>query len=221
VAEYRAALAVQEKLAADFPAMPDYAITLGGIYCNVGALACARGEPAAALDWYAKAIAALEPVYRAKPRLVTTRRFLRNSHFDRARALGRLGRFADALPNWDRALELDDGSARTDLRLSRADCLARLGRAADAAAAAAELAAAPDADAGTLYDCACVFALAAAANNPAAADQAGRVVELLRQAIAKGYRDGPHILNDEDLAPLRDRADYAELLWDLADTPAK
>ena len=42
---------------------------------------------------------------------------------------------------------------------------------------------------------------------------------MLRQAVAKGYRDVAHLLDDADLAPLRRRADYAALLWDLADLP--
>ena len=50
---------------------------------------------------------------------------------------------------------------------------------------------------------------------------AARAVALLRRAIVKDYADIPHLLADADLAPLRRRADYAELLWDVADTPAK
>ncbi|HEX4591734.1 MAG TPA: hypothetical protein VH120_17485, partial [Gemmataceae bacterium] len=42
---------------------------------------------------------------------------------------------------------------------------------------------------------------------------------MLRQAVAAGYRDIPRLLADADLAPLRNRADYADLLWDLADSP--
>jgi hypothetical protein len=44
---------------------------------------------------------------------------------------------------------------------------------------------------------------------------------VLRHAIARQYRDIPHLLQDADLDSLRRRADYAELLWDLADMPPK
>ena len=47
-----------------------------------------------------------------------------------------------------------------------------------------------------------------------------RAVDMLCRAIAKGYTDIPHLLTDADLVPLRGRADYADLLWDLADMPA-
>jgi hypothetical protein len=36
---------------------------------------------------------------------------------------------------------------------------------------------------------------------------------LVRQVIAKGYPNIPHTLADAALAPLRGRADYADLLW--------
>jgi hypothetical protein len=45
-------------------------------------------------------------------------------------------------------------------------------------------------------------------------------VQLLRQAIVKGYFHISHLLADDNLAPLRTRADYVDLLWDLADMPA-
>jgi hypothetical protein len=76
------------------------------------------------------------------------------------------------------------------------------------------VAAAPGVPSDAHYDSACVAALAsAAANNPDAA----HAVEPLRQAVAKGYGDVPHMLKDADLAALRRRDDYAALLWDLAD----
>ncbi|HEX4590031.1 MAG TPA: protein kinase, partial [Gemmataceae bacterium] len=218
--EYRSALALQEKLSAEFPAIPDYAVRLGGIYCNFGHFMVERGEPAAALDWFAKGLATLEPVHRAYPRAATAQQLLRNGHGSRADALMRLNRPAEALADLDRALELDDGSLRTGLRLGRADALARTGEAAKALAAADELAAAGKLTADQLYELTCVYALTAAKLPPADADRvAARTVATLRQAIAAGFRNIPHLLKDPDLGSLRGRADYAELLWDLADTP--
>jgi tetratricopeptide (TPR) repeat protein len=216
--EFRAARALWEKLAAEHPGVPQYTVELGGSYCNFGILVRDRGEPAAALDWYAKAIATLQPVYRADPRFSTARQFLRNSHWGRAMALGRLGRSAEALADWERALELDDGSQRTVLRLGRAVALACAGQPAQALAAADELAGAGQLTARQLYNLAEVYALAAAQLPPAAADRsAARAVELLRQAFAKGWTNVAHMLKDADLDALRGRADYANLLWDLAD----
>lgn len=47
---------------------------------------------------------------------------------------------------------------------------------------------------------------------------ATRAVELLRQAVANGNNNFPHLLKDDDLAPLRGRDDFASLLWDIAES---
>ena len=73
----------------------------------------------------------------------------------------------------------------------------------------------------TICGCASILSLSSAfPNNPASDRHAARAVGLLRQAIAKGYTDIPHLLTDADLAPLRRREDYVDFIWDLADTPA-
>jgi serine/threonine protein kinase/Flp pilus assembly protein TadD len=222
-AEYRAALAVWEKLAAEFPAVPDYAVGLGGSYTNFSHLIRDWGEPAAALDWYAKAVATLEPVHRANRQAALARLYLRNSHWGRATALVRLNRPAEAVADFDRALELDDGTARTAIRLDRASALVRAGQPGRGIAEANEAAAGSKLTGAQFYDLACVFALAAGPNSalsPADAERAAaRALEVLRLAFANGYRDVAHMLKDSDLDSLRHRADYADLLWDLAESP--
>jgi hypothetical protein len=105
--------------------------------------------------------------------------------------------------------------------MNLAEALARLGRADEAVTLAEGSVLDPQASPSNVYDCACVVAVASASKNNHAADRhAARAVEMLRQSIAKGFADIPHLLVDDDLAPLRGRADYADLLWDLADTPA-
>jgi serine/threonine-protein kinase len=221
-AEFRRACELQAKLAADFPGEPNYVVELSGSYCNFGNLFRKRGELGNALTWHTKAIERLTPVVAAEPRLVTARQLLSSCHWGRALDLMLLRRCAEALPDWERALELDDGSYRDGLRLGRAGCLARLGRAAEAVQGAAALAAMRRATADTLYDCACVFALASSAtNNPDADAHAARAVALLRQAFVKGYANVQHMLQDSDLDPLRRRADYADLLWGVADGVAR
>jgi hypothetical protein len=130
-----------------------------------------------------------------------------------------LRRHADTLPDWDRALALSDPPERINLRLSRACALARAGRPAGAVAEADALAGA-DAPGGTLYDAACVYALASAAvrdDGPLAERHGARAVALLRRAFTRGYADVAYLLSDSDLGALRRRRDYADLLWELAD----
>ncbi len=142
--------------------------------------------------------------------------------------LTRLGRHAEAVPDWDRVIELDDGGWRDPFRLRRAASLARAG---DVARATAEAAAAgagalkvldgtKDAASATLYDCACALALVAAQGTPEADRLAARAVELLRQAAARGFPDIGRLLKEPAHDILRNRPDYVALLWDLADLPA-
>src|SRR5439155_19768386 len=124
----------------------------------------------------------------------------------RAGDLLKLRRYTEALADWNTALEYDDSSRRSDLLLGRAECLARAGQ---PARAAAEIdAVLPQlGDAGDVYDAACVLALASAVkDDTAAADRhAARAVAVLRQAFVRGYADIAHMLRDSDLDPLRQR----------------
>ena len=44
---------------------------------------------------------------------------------------------------------------------------------------------------------------------------AARAVQLLREAVAHGYKDVAHMKKDPDLNPLRARPDFQQLLADL------
>src|SRR5262245_229290 len=97
-----------------------------------------------------------------------------------------LDRFAEAIPDWDRAIELDEGPSRPTLRLQRALCLVRT-EPAKAVAEAEELARGEKTPAELLYDAACVCCLASA-RVPDAAERekyAARAVALLQQARAR------------------------------------
>jgi hypothetical protein len=109
-----------------------------------------------------------------------------------------------------------------EIRIMLALTQAHAGDHANAAAEAEALAVAKDVSRVTLYNAACTHALAsvAAKGDVTLADRyAARAVELLRQAFRKGYTNIAHMLKDPELDPLRRRADYAALLWDLADGP--
>jgi hypothetical protein len=128
--------------------------------------------------------------------------------------LDRLGRHAEALRHWERALQLDDGKDRRVLRLGRSISRAHLGGDHGQALAEAE-ALAGDADGPALEGMARLCALASAA---VAGDlrepYAARAVALLRQAVAKGYQDIVYLKEGTDLAALRERPDFQKLLVD-------
>jgi hypothetical protein len=73
----------------------------------------------------------------------------------------------------------------------------------------------------TLYDAGRVCALATAAVKDDAKLQdhyAAHAVELLRQAVAKGYKDMEHLKKDEDLKAPREREDFKNLLEEIGAT---
>jgi tetratricopeptide (TPR) repeat protein len=219
---YNKGLALREQLARDFPAVPAYRVDVGATCLNLGNLQGDSGQTEAALDWYSKGIEAFRAALAADPNDMTARLYLWNAHRGRANALTRLARHGEAAQDWGRALELAAGPARPFLRLQKALALAHAGdhaqADAEADAEADALAEAKDVNAGTLYDLACVYSLSSAAvkSDAKLADRyAARAVELLRQAVAKGWKDIDHLKEDTDLDPLRSRDDYRKLLKEL------
>jgi serine/threonine-protein kinase len=222
---FRQSLSLLERLAAEFPSVPDYAVELGRGYANFGKVVGETGQVAASVDWFARACTTLRPVVAKEPRLVEARRDLRTAYWGRANALAQLNRHAEAAADWEQAVALNDEKPyASGLRLQWAFSLARAGRPTQATAAIEELLRSGNADAGTLYDAACVYAVAAAhaekqspphTNSLRAEQYARRAVALLRQAVAKGYRDSAHLKKDPDLDPLQPRADFQQLLGEL------
>jgi hypothetical protein len=73
-----------------------------------------------------------------------------------------------------------------------------------------------------LYDAACLYALCAGAAPKQGADAAPlakksslEAMALLKQAVAKGYKNAAHMKQDKDLDALHDRADFKKLVTEL------
>jgi tetratricopeptide (TPR) repeat protein len=107
---YGDALAIYKKLTEKYRTNLQYVLALGRVQCNLGAVVSDSGELQAALSWYAQAVATLESVRAKQPEDATARQALRDSHWGRAAILTKLARHAEALKDWDRAIELDDGN---------------------------------------------------------------------------------------------------------------
>jgi len=219
VETYSQAAAGQEALASEFPAVLDYTVDAAAVYCGVGGLLREKGQPKAALPWYAKAIATLEGLQAPGLEQAAARKSLRDAYAGRAEALAALRPQAEAADDWTRALQLDDGTKRAALQLQRAFAYARAGtptRALEDVESLLERE--KDPSASLLCDLARVCALGAVAardDPPAAQKYAARAVDLLRRAVHKGYRDGKRLKTDPDLQPLNSRPDFQELLREL------
>ena len=200
--------------------VPEYRRDLGGSYCNMGNVVRDGGKPAEALAWYARAISTLEKALAQDAQDVTARHFLGSSHEGRAPALDRLGRHAEALSDWDQAIELDADPGRNGSRMGRAASLVRSGQVVQGVAAAESVLQDPKLSDGALYDGAGVFSLASAATRKDAKKSdayAARAVLLLRQAFSRGYKGVADVNKDTALEPIRDREDFRQLLRLLKD----
>lgn len=216
---FRKALTIKEELTSKYSAVPMYRRDLAGGYVNFGLLIRDGGDPQASLEWFGKAIDLLEPLVAQDPRGVTERLFLRNARWARADALAQLGRHADAVKDFDRAMAVND-IREPVLRARRALSLARIGEHVKAVAEANALAEVPSSSGAAIYDLARICSLSATAagsNSPQAEQYAARAVELLRLAISQGYRDVDQLKKNDDLKVLRMRDDYQRLFKEIGD----
>jgi serine/threonine protein kinase/tetratricopeptide (TPR) repeat protein len=215
---YRRALEIREKAAKTYPELPQFRVDLGlsqGTWAN---LLWEKGQVAPALKSYARAITTLEGAILPLKDDVLARGYLQNAYFNRARAFDHLHRYAEATADWDRAVELTPSANRSALRMSLAISRVKAGQVGTAIKEAEELA--KNADAVTLYNVACVFALAAgrpdeSSGPPSREKCAERAVVLLRQAVTRGYKNARHMSSDPDLKALHQRDDFKKLLAEL------
>jgi tetratricopeptide (TPR) repeat protein len=210
------------------------AVALGNSYALQGTVALAKGDYQTAVEQLTQAVGAVESVLKKDLVHDQVRNVLRQARIDWANAFEHLGRHADALDDWDRALALVDDPDRDWIRAHRAATLARLRKHVLAVAEARALAGRDSGSGGLLYDSACVFALAVdAARQDTQLTQLERdrraqeygtcAVELLVRAKTVGYFRLPErveeLKNDEDLKSLRARADYQKLIRALTGKP--
>jgi tetratricopeptide (TPR) repeat protein len=213
--QYRKALAIQEKLAADFPAVPAYQVELGGSYCNFGSSIRDSGKPAESLEWFDNAIRVLKPVHEKEPRDANAKQFLRNSQLGRALVYERQRKFAEAVKDWDRVIELCPPMERPKFRAHRSTVLVLAGQVAEAVAEVIELRKLPGLNAGRLYDFACVYAVASDKIAGKKQEYADAAMEILQKAVKAGWKDAGHMKQDKELDPLREREDFKTMVAEL------
>jgi tetratricopeptide (TPR) repeat protein len=209
------------------PAAGDHQLSLGALYANWGLLLRGTGEMPAALDKHMRAVELTEGVLKQEPKHLAARHLAYNAHGSRAQIYEALGRWSDAVPDWDRVVELDAQPNHWLNRALRAMALARAGQHARATAEAQTLAKDTKVSADGIYSLACVYALSAqqapldkaadAAERKTLAEQyATHAVALLGRLRDQGYfqnaTHGKTLATDLDLQVLRDRADFKKLL---------
>src|SRR5262249_20343280 len=162
-------------------------------------------------------------VLKQDPRHFHARQFLFDALRGRASVLVALARREEAARDWRQMLEISEGQPQVTLRLYRPFALVFLGEHDRAAAEIKALLAEGQNQGGNLLLFARVHSLcnAAAAADPRLAPverqkradkYGGRAVELLRQAQAAGFFQGPgqitQLKESEDLKTIRSRPDF-------------
>jgi serine/threonine protein kinase len=218
-AALRHVITLREKLALQ-PGSDGYAdhqIKLAGGYHNLGNAIRDQAHPGDALTWYGKAILLLNTTKDHPPGDVQALRnaagVLRNAHWDRANALGQLGRHAEARQDWQQAIDLDSGAAKDDLRsfLATAEMEEKLKAQAKPAGELLRQAAAVHAQA---------TVAAGRQQEPGLQTQyARRTLELLKQATDAGWFRDPQrvkqLKEDKTFDPFRPLDEFKRLVEGL------
>jgi serine/threonine-protein kinase len=200
---YEPALAILKRLAAEHPDVLAYKIDVGGCLCNLGNMAAASGqyEPAVT-HLYNPAIAALDPAVQKAARAPHAKEYLGNALGGRATCYRRLGRYAEAVDDLDRAVRLADGETRARFLVTRAIARAQAGDHRRAVTEAEELADSAPLLRFAPVDVAAVYSHAIAATGKdaklsqperetAANEYAARALEHLKKARAAGFFADP------------------------------
>ena len=209
------------------PSTGEYMLSLSALYTNWGLLLGGSAEMPLSVAKLTRAVSLAEAVLEREPKHMIAQHRADNAHGARAQVYQSLNRWADAVKDWDRVIELEMRPEAWLHRVLRSLALARAGMHVRAAAEARILAADPKVSPEGRYDLACVWALAAGhlradgrhdttPSNALAEEYAGQAIVLLRRLRDQGYfKDPAHALSlatDPDLQVLRERADFKKLL---------
>ena len=191
-AEFRRALEILQKLAADHPKVPEHRNDVASCHTNLSVVLRRLGRPAEARDGCDQAIAIREALVQGVPKVPMYRSHLARSYRRRSLARGDLGDPAGTAADARRAMALWDGlPSRTgqewfETACAHAALAGRAGRAGSGVSAAE------------------------------AASEADVAMALLGRAVAMGYRSPDGFGTEDALDSLRGRDDFRLLLMDLA-----
>jgi tetratricopeptide (TPR) repeat protein len=180
--------------------------TLAGQFNGIGAPPSARREPAD------RVIRILEPFLASLPTHPDAQRDLSIAYSIRATSFRLEGKFSEAIPDWDRAVQYSPPYYRATNLASRASSLVRAGRVAEAIADVDAAEKRPDADGSALFNCACVVALASAKEGGKKEEWAKRSIALLRRAVMLEGKHKDAAAKDSDFDSVRGREDFKKLM---------
>jgi tetratricopeptide (TPR) repeat protein len=201
---------------------------LAATWHSVGTVAFRQANYAKAEEAFGQALAIQQRLSAKAPAVPIYRRDLANTRAHLGKTLRALGRsdaaaqaFAQASSGWRELVTAESGSS--DYRNGLAETLAEMGDHEGAAKEAAELVCIGQGQAATFYYAADILAICVqtvltdssvpeAQRRELSQGYADQAMDLLRKAIAKGYRGIELLKNDPDFDSLRLREDFKKLL---------
>jgi len=229
-AALRKAQEIWDKLVLENRKVIEFRLSLATSYCQLGNVSSGKSQFEAALPYYLQAIHTLEAQISEKNPNARSKQVLYDVYGGRAFALNKLGRYLEAMRDWNRAIELADEGGKERPRLFRCVTLAHLSDHIRATTEAEVLTGNKGASGDILYNGACAFALSSTAvlqekklvqteREKLAEKYSARAVQLLEKANATGFFAPPGALQnlrtDNDLDSLRSRQDFKTLLAEL------
>jgi len=188
-AAFRRALEIQDQLARDHAEVPAYTLAVARAHNNLGVVEREMGDRELAVTDLQRARVIEEKLIHDHPNIVESADLLATTLANLGQALRELNRLSEAFSAYEAAIK-----RREQLLSNSPDSPARLGNLARVVGAASLCA--PEADA---------YAI--------------RAIGLLRQAAVKDVNELAKFAREADLQVLRRRAEYIDLLWELADGP--
>jgi serine/threonine protein kinase/tetratricopeptide (TPR) repeat protein len=232
------ALATRKELVADFPSRPRFLLDLAASHNNLAALLFNTGRPQKAETAWNDALDIQKQLVAKFPTVPEYRHELANAYRNLAILHKKRGDFAAAVALLEQGLPHRQLSLRASPRnrafrqhyrddlTTLAGCHLSLGGHDRLATTANELARFGYDAAGDSYDAACYLCycvrlagkdvkLGDARRKELVESYADQAMVLLRQAVARGFKDAAHMRKETDLDPLQARHDFKKLLAEL------
>jgi tetratricopeptide (TPR) repeat protein len=220
---YKQAADVNERIWRQHPELVEVGVNLAEVYIDLAVLDIGRARHQAVIGWCDRGLVPAEEVLRRAEGHPRARATVSDLRWNRAVSRGQLGGYAEAVKDWDRAVDLAAAERKDTVRAHRALCLAHAGDLTRSAAEVGALAGSKNVDGPGCYSLATACALVAAAGGSAESSErlAAQAVEWLARATAAGYFRTPanreQMTKDADLNSLRLRADFKSWLAALGE----
>jgi tetratricopeptide (TPR) repeat protein/tRNA A-37 threonylcarbamoyl transferase component Bud32 len=216
--EYRSAIEAMKRLIDLSPDNVEHPTVLAASCCNLGILIRDNGRPKDSFELFQTAIDTLLAVNKKEPDLPQVIFFLRNSYWGRADAYHRLGQYAEAVKDWDKALENAQPRYQMMFRIFKNLSVVHT----DAEKAVAEIDLIRDlplwkpAD---FFNFARIYAVASTKIGKQKEEHVERAIEMLEKAVEAGFKDAVQLKAEEDLKPLREQKGFQKLVEALEAKP--